>query len=122
MKRSTNDLGQLLKALSDPTRGKIIEALARRPLCVSAIAARVGVTPSAVSQHLRILRQANLVTADKRGYWVHYSVNRERARAASAAVSRWFERLAAQPQTTCADRSRCPDKRRIRRTRSSARR
>jgi DNA-binding transcriptional ArsR family regulator len=45
---------------------------------VGAIAARLDVTQGAVSQHLRILRDAGLVTAEKRGYFVHYRLNEKR--------------------------------------------
>ena len=42
---------------------------------MNALAARLDITPAAVSQHLRILRDADLVTPDKRGYYVHYEIN-----------------------------------------------
>jgi len=45
---------------------------------VNALAARLGVTQGAVSQHLRIMRDAGLVIDQKRGYFVHYELN-ERA-------------------------------------------
>jgi DNA-binding transcriptional ArsR family regulator len=45
------------------------------PLCVNALAHQLGVTQSAVSQHLRILRQAGLVSGDRRGSFMHYSVD-----------------------------------------------
>lgn len=50
-------------ALADPTRRRIIEMLARGPLSVGEIAARFTVSPSAVSQHLKVLRTAKLVRA-----------------------------------------------------------
>jgi len=46
-----------------------------KPLCVNALAARLGVTPAAVSQHLRVLRAADFVIPNKRGYYVHCRVN-----------------------------------------------
>ena len=45
-------------------------------LCVNALAHRVGVTQSAVSQHLRVLRQAGLVNGERRGHFVHYSLDK----------------------------------------------
>jgi len=68
-------LSRLFKVLSVDTRVQIVQLLRGRSLCVNALAARLGVTPAAVSQHLRVLRDADLVAADKRGYYVHYKVN-----------------------------------------------
>ena len=69
------DLARILKVLSVGTRVRIIQLLKDRALCVNALAARLDVTQGAVSQHLRILRDAGLVTAEKRGYFVHYRLN-----------------------------------------------
>ena len=68
-------LARIFKALAVDTRVRIVLLLKERPLCVNALAARLKVSPSAVSQHLRILRDAELVTPDKRGYYVHYELN-----------------------------------------------
>ena len=68
------ELVTVLKALAAEPRLKIVELLKQRPLCVNAITARLGMTQSAVSQHLRVLRNAGLVKAEKRGYWMHYSL------------------------------------------------
>jgi DNA-binding transcriptional ArsR family regulator len=57
------------------TRVSIVQLLKRRRLCVNALAARLNVSPAAVSQHLRVLRDAGLAQADKRGYYVHYEIN-----------------------------------------------
>ena len=65
----------IFKILSAVTRVRMIELMKRRPLCVNALARTLGMTPAAVSQHLRVLRDANLVIADKRGYFIHYRVN-----------------------------------------------
>ena len=51
--------------------------LKQQVLCVGALAARLDITQGAVSQHLRILRDAALVTAEKRGYYVHYRISQE---------------------------------------------
>lgn len=81
MEQSARDeLVNVLKALSDQTRMKIIELLLERgyKMCVNALAGQLDITQSAVSQHLRILRQAGLVESDRNGYYVHYSVNKDR--------------------------------------------
>jgi len=68
-------LAALFKVLSVETRVRIVQLLKQRSLCVNALAQRLDITPAAVSQHLRVLRSADLVTAQKRGYFVHYQVN-----------------------------------------------
>jgi len=69
-------------ALADPTRLRLLQILASqpedRPLCVNALAARLGVTQPAVSQHLRVLRSLGLVQAERTGVRVHYFVDRPR--------------------------------------------
>ena len=66
---------RVFKVLSVDTRVRMIELLKQRSLCVNALAQELGITPAAVSQHLRVLRDADIVKADKRGYFVHYRVN-----------------------------------------------
>jgi ArsR family transcriptional regulator len=76
-------LTDTFKALSDPTRLSIVKLLrdVRGPLCVNAIAFRLGVTQSAVSQHLRVLRQVGLVSCARAGQHVHYAVDVDALRA-----------------------------------------
>ena len=71
------ELARLLKVLSVGTRVQIVQLLKGRVLCVNALAARLNVTQGAVSQHLRIMRDAGLVIDEKRGYFVHYRLNEE---------------------------------------------
>lgn len=68
---------RIFKVLSVGTRVRIIDLLKRRSLCVNALARALEITPAAISQHLRILRDADIVIADKQGYFVHYRVNEE---------------------------------------------
>ncbi len=68
-------LTKVFRALSVESRVRIVQLLKGRALCVNALAARLKVTPAAVSQHLRVLRDADLVVPDKRGYYVHYQIN-----------------------------------------------
>ena len=75
-----DELIGMLKALSDPTRMRIVRILRDEghSLCVNALASRLGITQSAVSQHLRILKRAGIVSGERNGYFVHYDVNRAR--------------------------------------------
>ena len=67
---------ELVKALSVETRVKMIEILKTKgPLGASEIAETLGVTPSAVSQHLKVLRHAGLVRNERKGYWIPHSVD-----------------------------------------------
>ena len=80
------ELALIFKALAAPARITMIQLLKRRALCVGALAKSLGVTPGAVSQHLGILKDAGLVEAEKRGYFMHYHVN-------SKTLDRWKEAL-----------------------------
>ncbi len=77
MDQKANKLARWLKILSVGTRVRIVQLLKGRALCVNALAYRLDVTQSAVSQHLRVLREAGLVIDEKRGYYVHYRLNEE---------------------------------------------
>ncbi len=57
----------LLDALGDPTRRAMVALLAAGPVTVSALSEPLGVTVTAVGQHLRLLEQAGLATSEKRG-------------------------------------------------------
>jgi len=72
-----DDLTKIFKILSVDTRIRIIHLLQGGTLCAGALAARLDVTQGAVSQHLRILQDASLVIAEKRGHYIHYSINEE---------------------------------------------
>jgi len=73
--RDQRKLAGVFKALSADTRLRIVDMLKGRSLCVGVIAARLGVSSAAISQHLRILREGGLVIAEKRGYYVHYRLD-----------------------------------------------
>lgn len=67
-------------ALADRTRLNLLKLLCHEStgsLCVSALSLLLGITQSATSQHLRVLRSIGLVAGERRGYRIHYSVNQE---------------------------------------------
>ena len=67
---------EIFKVLSVETRVKIIDLLkGQGPLGAKDIAATLGITPAAVSQHLKILKQAGLVRSERKGYWIPYSID-----------------------------------------------
>lgn len=72
---SEKEIAEFFSLLSVETRINIIRLLGTKALCVNAIAHHLGITQSAVSQHLRVLRNVRLVEGEKRGYFVHYRVS-----------------------------------------------
>jgi len=69
-----NLLSETFKVLGDPTRLRIVMALAEEELCVCDLATLIGITVSAISHQLRILRGMQLVTYRKDGKLVFYSL------------------------------------------------
>jgi len=69
------DLAELFKVFGDVTRVKIIYALLEREMCVCDIAALLGMTQSAISHQLRVLKQGRLVKHRKDGKVVYYSLD-----------------------------------------------
>ena len=68
----------ICKVLSVETRVKIIELLkGQGPLGTKDIASTIGITTAAVSQHLKILKQACLVRSERKGYWIPYSIDEQ---------------------------------------------
>jgi DNA-binding transcriptional ArsR family regulator len=68
-------LNKVFKALNDPTRREILELLQKSDLTAGAIAAKFNMSFPSISHHLDILKQAALVTAQKQGQQVLYSIN-----------------------------------------------
>jgi len=83
-RQETEERVRVFRALADATRLGLVGLLCRqrRPdaLCVNALANRLGVTQSAVSQHLRVLKGIGLVEGERQGYRVHYFINHETLR------------------------------------------
>jgi DNA-binding transcriptional ArsR family regulator len=78
---------EFFKALSDLSRLRIIRILAsceQDQYCVADLAKKLGITQPAVSQHLRVLRNAGIVEPRKVGFRVYYATNREKLQAHKA--------------------------------------
>lgn len=67
---------KILKAMWEPKRFLLLQLMAERGYCVKALARRSELSESAVSQHLKVLREAGLVYGVKRGYYTHYCLDR----------------------------------------------
>jgi ArsR family transcriptional regulator len=69
-----------LKVLADQTRFNLLKLIINNDLCVGALATRLDISKAAASQHLQALRKAGFVRGEKRGYYTHYSVDKEAIR------------------------------------------
>lgn len=65
---------QLYKALSDETRLRILMLLVQGELCVCDLMAILNQPQSKISRHLSFLKKSNLITAQRVGVWMHYSL------------------------------------------------
>lgn len=70
-------LAEIFKILADPTRLKIVLALAREELCVCDIAALLGISESAISHQIRLLKSLRLVKYRRDGKMAYYSLDDE---------------------------------------------
>ncbi|MDR1132307.1 MAG: metalloregulator ArsR/SmtB family transcription factor [Oscillospiraceae bacterium] len=78
--RQLKETAEMFKAVSDPTRLKIINALILSEMCVCDIAALMDMTQPAVSHHLKVLRQLRLVKYRREGKVVYYALDDEHVR------------------------------------------
>ena len=84
------DLADLFKIFGDTTRIKILYALLESEMCVCAIADLLGMTQSAISHQLRILKDADLVGRRREGKTIYYSLSDDHVR---TIVAQGFEHL-----------------------------
>lgn len=68
-------MNQTFKALADPTRRKILNLLKERDMTVGEIAGHFQMSKPSISQHLKILKQAELIQDEKKGQFIIYSLN-----------------------------------------------
>ena len=64
----------LLAAVADPIRWTVLERLATQPSCVCHLQEHVPIAASLLSYHLKVLREAGLVTMSRRGRWIDYAL------------------------------------------------
>ncbi len=68
-------MNAVFKALNDPTRREILQLLQERDLTAGEIAEKFKISWPSISHHLDLLKQAKLVTSEKEGQFVYYSLN-----------------------------------------------
>jgi len=69
------NVGNVFKAISDPTRREILKLLNDKDLSAGEIAEHFDISKPALTKHLNILREAELVSSEKQGNFVIYSIN-----------------------------------------------
>lgn len=70
------NIAKVFKALSDETRLKVLLLVSKRDICQKGISKYLGITDSSVSQHIKVLKEAEIITGYKEGYYVFYQVNK----------------------------------------------
>lgn len=86
---SAADLAATLKVLADPVRLRLLELLATSPsgeVCACDLVEPLGRSQPTISHHLKVLRQAGLVRAERRGTWIWYSLCHPQVRRALQAL------------------------------------
>jgi ArsR family transcriptional regulator, arsenate/arsenite/antimonite-responsive transcriptional repressor len=75
MTDNNSSIADFFKALGDPTRMRILKLLmSHKKLCVGIIAYKLDITQSAVSQHLKILKNSKIVEGERKGSSIHYRI------------------------------------------------
>ena len=83
----------VFRALNDGTRREILELLKQKDLTAGEIAAHFQFSKPTISHHLDLLRQAELITADKQGQYIYYSLNTT----VMDEIMKWFFQFASVP-------------------------
>ena len=74
-RHDVDDLTETFRVLGDPTRVRILDALAQAELCVGELARRLEVSESAVSHQLRLLRSRRIVRSRRDGRLIYYALD-----------------------------------------------
>ncbi len=82
-----NDVSTLAGLLADPVRAQIVRVLAQGPACVCHLVEDLELKQPNVSNHVRVLRQAGLITGENRGKFTFYRLNHELLGQAAAQLS-----------------------------------
>lgn len=97
------NISVMLKALGEPTRLSIFQQLLIRKHCVRSLSRKLGITESAISQHMKVLKEAGLVYGERFGYHIHYLPKQEALDELSVA----FAQMKQQSMDLCRDPQVC---------------
>ncbi|GGD86508.1 metalloregulator ArsR/SmtB family transcription factor [Microbacterium murale] len=110
---AASSVAATLKALSDPLRLRMLSAIASDPRgesCVCDLAELAEVSQPTVSHHLKVLKDVDVLTSERRGTWVWYKINPNRRRAVTTLLDSFAPATVAGPWTEDAvDEARRPD-------------
>lgn len=88
--RRIESRAQTFAALSDPIRLRILDLLSLEQQCVCDLQDAIEIAPNLLSYHLRVLREAGLVVATRRGRWVDYRLSGDSAQSVTDALPAAF--------------------------------
>ena len=97
------ELDRMLKALGEPTRLTIYQALLARKHCVRSLSKKLGISESAISQHMKVMKEAGLVCGEKFGYHTHYLPRQD----AADFLAEQFKQMQTASQTVDRDMTVC---------------
>ena len=97
------DLEQMLKSLGEPMRLRIYQAVLERKHCVRSLSKKLGISESAVSQHMKVMKDAGLVYGEKYGHHTHYLPQQD----AVDYLAEQFERMRTASLTVDRDMTVC---------------
>ncbi len=81
-----DDFINVMKALSDPNRVRMIKLLQNKPLCVCELQQLLSIPQPAVSKHMKVLEKAMMVRGSKEGLWVNYALDHGSSNPYAAAI------------------------------------
>ena len=102
LKSSSTD--ELLRALADPLRARIVDLLADEQLCTCHLVELTGARQTNISNHLRVLREAGLLESEPAGRYTYYRLRPE----ALSAVAAQYADLAVRAGRAAAHKRPCP--------------
>jgi ArsR family transcriptional regulator len=102
-----NELAKVLKAVADPKRLQMLDLLSCGTMCACDFTEKLEASQPNISHHLKILKEAGLVAANKRGRWVDYNLNQEKI---DWLQEKFNQVVADCPQECEITRSNCEDK------------
>ena len=97
------ELDRMLKALGEPMRLKIYQSLLERKNCVSSLSKKFSISESAISKHMKVMKDAGLVYGEKYGYHTHYLPRQD----AVDFLTEQFEKMQTASLTLNRDRTVC---------------
>ncbi|MGV8977732.1 MAG: ArsR/SmtB family transcription factor [Cellulomonas sp.] len=76
----------VLQAIADPVRWAVLAALTEAPRCVCSLQEQIPVAGNLLSYHLKVLREAGLITSSRRGRWIDYALADDASARMAAAI------------------------------------